>query len=130
MSDFRYVGDVAKVDEELGLVFGFAIVCKIDGEEYFDKQDDHIPESAMLAAATDFMEESRRSGEMHVNKDDGLVVFAFPLTTDIAKGLGITTRRTGLLIGMRPSKAVFEKFRDGTYRQFSIGGALLEDAPA
>jgi hypothetical protein len=36
--------EVLKVDESLGLVLGWAIVCKKDGCDYFDLQEDHIPE--------------------------------------------------------------------------------------
>ena len=48
----RGYAEIKKVDEELGLVMGFAIICKIDGEPYFDTQGDHIPEDSMLKAAT------------------------------------------------------------------------------
>ncbi len=119
-----------KVDETLGLVFGFAIVCKEDGEPYFDKQDDHIPEDAMLKAAAEFMEDSRVASEMHDGSDIGRVVFAFPLTEDIAKSLDITTSRTGLLIAMKPAADVLEKFVSGEYTGFSIGGVRLEDEDA
>ena len=80
----QLVSEVAKVDEELGLVFGYAIVCKQDGEPYFDLQDEHIPEDAMLKAALDFMENSQIAREMHgttpdgTRKQAGTVVFAFP----------------------------------------------------
>lgn len=118
---------ILKVDEALGLVFGYAIVCKEDGEPYFDVQDDHIPEASMLAAATDFMLQSRVAKEMHTGDGVGQVVFAFPLTEEIAKSLDIVTPRTGLLIAMKPAADVLEKFRDGTYTGFSIGGVRIED---
>ena len=116
---------VAKVDSELGLVFGFAIVCKRDGQDYFDLQGDHIPEAAMLKAAADFMLHSRVSGDMH-ERSDGTVVFAFPLTTDIAEALDLSTKQTGLLIAIKPSSDVLGKFRSGEYTGFSIGGQYGE----
>lgn len=119
--------EVVKVDESLGLVFGFAIVCKQDGEEYYDLQDDHIPEDAMLKAASDFMQNSRVADDMHDGVGMGTVVFAFPLTGDIAKALDIQTRQTGLLIAMKPSSEVLAKFVDGTYTGFSIGGRRIKD---
>lgn len=122
----KYFG-VSKVDEALGLVFGFAIVCKQDGDEYFDLQDDHIPEDAMLKAAMDFMLNSRVADDMHDGVEMGKVVFAFPLTEDIAKALDIQTRQTGLLIAMQPNEDVLEKFKDGTYTGFSIGGRRIRD---
>jgi Putative phage serine protease XkdF len=122
--------NVVKVDDALGLVFGYAIICKRDGSDYFDLQDDHIPEDAMLKAAADFMLHSRMSKDMHEGDQDGHIVFAFPLTTDIAKALGIVTKDTGLLIAMKPSAEVLAKFKDGTYTGFSIGGSRLKDEAA
>lgn len=124
---------LVKVDPGLGLVFGFAVVSTLGGEPYFDTQGDHVTEDAMLKAATDFMVNSRVSADMHARtKDekavvpDGTVVFAFPLTTEIAKALDIKTEKTGLLIAMKPSAGVLAKFKDGTYTGFSIGGAYGE----
>ncbi len=117
--------EVCKVDPELGLVFGFAIICKVDGVNYFDTQGDHIPERAMLKASMAFMKSERTSTDMHEG-DDGQVVFAFPLTAEVAKALEIETEKTGLLIAMQPSPEVFAKFKDGTYTGFSIGGSYGE----
>jgi hypothetical protein len=121
---------VIKVDKQLGLVFGFAIVSKQDGADYFDLQGDHIPEGAMLEAATDFMLHSRMAKEMHRGSEKGTVVFAFPLTTEIAKALDIATKTTGLLIAMKPTAEVLGKFADGTYTGFSIGGSRVTDEAA
>lgn len=115
-----------KVDSNLGLVFGFAIVSTLDGEPYFDKQGDHIPEEAMLKAATDFMENSRVAKEMHAGEPVGSIVFAYPLTKEIAKALDIETKQTGLLIAMKLNEEGLAKFKDGTYTGFSIGGAYGE----
>jgi hypothetical protein len=125
---------VLKVDESLGLVFGFAIVCKQDGEDYIDLQDDHIPEDVMLKSATEFMSDSRVAADMHQWDENGSpiktgsVVFAFPLTTDIAKSLNIETKQTGLLIAMKPDSAeTLQKFANGTYKGFSIGGSATKE---
>lgn len=127
MTSFRTDVEVAKVDEALGLVFGFAIVCKVDGEPYVDVQNDHIPEDAMLKAGADFMLNSRVAKEMHEGDKIGDVVFAFPLTEDIAKALDIATKKTGLLIAMKPSAGVLAKFKSGELAGFSIGGRRIKD---
>lgn len=123
---------VTKVDSALGLVFGWAIVCKIDGEPYFDLNIDrdtgkrvpeHIPENAMLKASTDFMLNSRVGNEMHDGPDTGTYVFAWPLTEEIAKAMGIQSAQTGLMIAYKPTPEVLKKFEDGTYRGFSIEGS-------
>lgn len=119
---------VLKVDEELGIVFGWAIICKENGTEYFDTQDDHIPESSMLKAAADFMAHSRVLGDMHQKNEGGAVVFCFPMTEDIALAFGMVTKVTGLMIGVKPQNAeTLAKFKSGEYTGFSIGGRRLAD---
>lgn len=133
---FELSAKVAKVSEEIGVVFGWAIVCKIDGEEYFDlnrdpdtgeAKPDHIPESTMLKAAADFMANSRMAKEMHTGEHRGEYLFALPLTTDIAKALGLSTNKTGLIVGLKPDAAMLEKFKSGELGGFSIGGGRIED---
>lgn len=127
-NNFELHAEVSKVDEALGLVMGYAIVCTEDDEPYFDVQGDHIPEDAMLKAALDFMENSRLAKEMHSGEGKGTVVFAFPLTGDIAKAFDIETGRTGLIIAIRPDDdEMLRKFRDGELTGFSIGGKRVLD---
>jgi hypothetical protein len=114
--------DVAKVDEELGIVFGFSIVCKEDGEDYYDTQNDNIPEPVMLKSTFAYMSGDRIAKDSHRGRAIGQVVFGFPLTGEIAKALDIQTARTGFLIGMRPRSDVMAKFKAGDYTGFSIGG--------
>lgn len=122
-----FKAESVSIDEQLGLVFGYGIVCKINGEPYFDSQGDHIPEDAMLKAATDFMQHSRVALEMHRGDKIGDVVFSFPLTTDIAKALGIKTPKTGWLVAIKPPKDVLAKYKSGEYTGFSIGGQRVVD---
>lgn len=122
---------VLKVDDGLGMVLGWAIVCSEDGVPYFDTQDDHIPEASMLKAAADFMENSRVLGDMHQRAEGGQVLFAFPMTEEIAKAYGFTVKTTGLMIGVKPAnKETLEKYRSGEYTGFSIGGRRLLDEDA
>ncbi len=115
------------------MVFGFAVVCTVDGEPYIDLQKDYITDEAMLDASVDFAKSAQIAGDMHLRDEngdkieDGLVVFMFPLTEDIAKAMGITSSRTGLMVGMKPSAETLAKFVDGTYTGFSIGGSYIEN---
>jgi hypothetical protein len=52
-----------------------------------------------------------------------MIVHSFPLTTDIAKALEITTRKTGWLVAMKPNAGVLAKFASKEYKGFSIGGS-------
>lgn len=125
--DKEFAAKVIKVDSGLGLVFGWAIVCKQDGEDYFDTQEDHIPEDAMLTSATDFMLNARVAKDMHAGDQIGPIVFAWPMTADIAKAMGVETNTTGLMIAMKPPAGILEKYRNGEYTGFSIGGRRVVD---
>lgn len=114
---------VQKVDSNLGLVLGWAIICKDAGQDYFDLQGDHIPEDVMLKASTEFMENSRAAKAMHAGPDRGSILFAFPMTTEIAKAYGIDTGgKTGLMVAAKFDEGVLAKFDSGEYTGFSIGG--------
>lgn len=117
--------EIAKVDEELGLVFGFAIVSEQNGKPYIDLQDDYIPPEAMLKAATGFMEQSRQADDSHDSVSHGQIVHSLPLTKEIAESLGIESDRTGWIVGMKPSPEVFELYKSGERKGFSIGGVRL-----
>jgi hypothetical protein len=82
---------VCKVSKRLGLVFGYAIVCKVRNEagqleDYYDSgsidpddgkaYSDHIPEDVMLESASDFMKSQRVATEDHEREldDDGNLV--------------------------------------------------------
>jgi hypothetical protein len=117
-----------KADDNLGLIFGWAIVSSENGEPYYDTQGDHIPEDAMLSAAADFMLSNRSMKVMHEGKKAGSVVFAWPMTEEIARAMGISGERTGLMIAVKPDNPnVLARFRDKQYTGFSIGGTRLID---
>lgn len=123
---------VTKVEESLGLVFGWAIICKINGEDHFDRQNDHIPEDEMLRASTEFMLGDRVNGDMHLEDENGDVVkagkiaFAWPMTEEIAKAFNLDSTQTGLMIAAKiDDPEVLKKFEDGTYTGFSIGGKAM-----
>lgn len=133
------VSDVLSVDEEQGVVIGWAIVCTQDGEPYYDLNVDvdgvhkgkavpeHITEDCMFKAAAEAVSEGLLAGnEMHSGPDSGHYVFLLPLTTEIAKALDITTKRTGLIVGYKPEPDVLAKFKNGTYTGFSIEGERVE----
>jgi len=142
LTEKRIQARVAKVEPELGIVFGWAIISKVKGKDYYDTQGDHIPEYSMLRAAAGFMRGNRTAGNMHrvvspayraaeigdKVQTIGIVLFAFPLTTDIAKQMDIKADFTGLMIGMKVHDSkVLDKFKSGEYTGFSIGGRRLKD---
>jgi len=119
---FHTVIKVASVDQSLGLVIGFGLICKVKGEDYYDLAGDHISEEEMLKAALDFAQNSRVAKEMHQGEPQGSVPMLFPLTTDIAKALGLETDQTGLIIAMKPAPELLAKFVSGELTEFSLAG--------
>lgn len=133
------VNEKVNVDAEHGLVFGFAIVCTKDGEDYYDLNIDtdglhkgkavpeHITEDCMFKAFVDAASTGSQmpGNDMHAGPDSGTYHALFPLTAEIAKALDITTSRTGLLCVYKPEPHVLAKFKDGTYTGFSIEGARV-----
>jgi len=125
---FRTDTSVTKVDRNLGLVLGWAIVSKVDGQPYFDTQGDHIPEESMLKASTEFMQSARTAKAMHSGEQRGSIVFAWPMTEEIAKAYGIDTGgKYGLMVAAKFDDDTLAKFADGSYTGFSIGGLRGED---
>lgn len=136
---------IVKVDTGHGLVFGFAIVSKVrnaDGEleDYYDLNIDndgvhkgkrvgeHITEDAVVECFAEATAAgvTLAGNEMHAGDDTGHFPGMFPLTEEIAKALGIETKRTGLLVAYKPEPDVLEKFRKGEYTGFSIEGGRIE----
>lgn len=127
---------IAKVDEGLGLVFGWAIVCKVNGEPYFDTQGDHVPEDVMLRESLRYMKGARVAGKMHEQDGEngavcyGQVPFAWPATEEVQDAFGESATITGLKIGMLPDDPeMIAKFKSGEFTGFSIGGFRVVDEP-
>jgi len=133
MTNFQADTQILKVDDDRGLIFGFAVVCKVGGEDFYDLDNEHITEDAMFDAANDFALSKRTACVMHARDaqgapvPDGGVIHTFPLTSEIAKALGIQTSQTGLLVALKPdSQETLDKARSGEYTGFSIGGEIIE----
>lgn len=115
--------ELFKTDDELRLVFGFASVIEKDGVTVTDTQNDVIETSELLRSTTAYMEKSREGKMMHAGGKIGEVVHSFPLTSDIAKSLGIHTSQFGWIVGMRvDSDKVWDMVKKGELQSFSIGG--------
>jgi hypothetical protein len=112
-----------KVDDGLGLVFGWGMICTEKGADHFDLQGDHIPHSVMLDSVSDFMGSARVAKDMHTGEQIGMIVHSMPLTDEIAKAFGIQTEKTGWMVAFKPDSAAdLHAFRTGARKGFSIGG--------
>lgn len=120
---------VFKVDDALGIVFGFGLICsKVENGQvvkFYDSDNQYISEQTMLKATAEFMESERINNNDHTpgdTADVGVVVFSFPLTQDIAKSMGIQSDFYGWMVGVKPDAETLTKFQTGEYTGFSIEG--------
>lgn len=120
--------EVVKTDASRRLVFGYLLVCKVDGEEYHDLDGSAMPEDVMLDAALDWAKTVKPADVMHEGGNVGTHPFLFPLTTEVAKAYGFDNPpKTGLMIAQQVDAATFERFESGELTGFSVdGGGMVE----
>lgn len=124
-TQFEKTGEFHKTSG--GIAYGWAVVSTIDGTPYQDLQGDYIPADTIPDVAADFMARARVGKDMHAGDQVADVIFAWPATDEINKGVEYSGRKTGLLIGWRPyDKALLDKIAAGERVGFSIGGELHE----
>lgn len=113
-----------KASDELGLAFFWAFTStEKSGEAHYDHHGDQVAaDDTMVAAAMEFMESGGAVDEMHDYEQKSRVVFAMPMTPEIAKAYGIETKTTGLMVAIKCSKEQLAKLKDGTYTGVSIAG--------
>lgn len=110
------------------LIFGWAIVCTVDGVEHYDCYDTHVPEQEMFNAAVDFYTNRRVGKQNHEGKLAGTVDYSLPLTREIASIYGMASNMTGWMIAWRPFNSdVVGQFRRGELRGFSIAGTAVHE---
>jgi hypothetical protein len=114
---------VLKVNEEQGLVYGWAYISTEDGKLLVDTQGDSIEPIEMEKMATNFMLNSRSAKVMHKGENVGTFVHSLPLTNDIMKAFDIYSDREGWIVAMKPdNEDVMKAYKSGEYTGFSIGG--------
>ena len=115
--------DIVGTEEEQRLVWGWGSVTMLEDSELVDLHNDVIESDELVRAASVFMEEIRTAKVMHQGAAVGLVLHSLPLTYELAKTLGLTTRQEGWIVGVKVfSDEVWERVKSGELGAFSIGG--------
>lgn len=120
---FEMRARVSKLDDSLGLVFGYAFSSSLDGGKtpHVDYQDDAI-DPDFLKTVTEFIEAGGKTDVNHNFADDGKIVFAWPLTPEINEAMGIKSDVVGLAVAVKPSPETYKRFQSGELTGFSIAG--------
>lgn len=116
---------VSKVDDELGVVFGWASVSvKADGQPLEDLQGDIIDPLDLEKAAYDFVLYARGLDEMHEGKIRGQMVESLFVSPEKLKAMGLTATKkapqVGWWVGFKPDADVLQKVKAGQLGMFSI----------
>lgn len=118
--------EIVKVDKRLGIAVGWALITATDDgagfQPYYDLHNEHCPDDVAEAAFAKFAEGERTLLFDHSGKARGRCLWIFPLTAEIAKSLNITTKTTGVLIGVKPDDpSTLDRFGVDLHG-FSVGG--------
>jgi hypothetical protein len=118
--------DIAKMDEEQHLVFGWANVS-IDenGDVPLDWQGDITSPQVLEKAAYKYVLKNKGTGEMHQGESVGYLVESVMMTKQKMASMGIPEGVVpeGWWVGFFvPDDDVVAKIKDGSYKMFSIQG--------
>lgn len=134
--DFEFVIDIEKADPDKQMIFGWASITHVNGQEIVDKQGDAIQlmdnpadgSKGLESAAYDFVLYSRTHGEMHDNIGTGKLVESIVFTPEKA-ALGLVAKNEkgeticGWWTGFRVDNAgTWASHKRGELPEFSIGG--------
>lgn len=122
-TDIRFETEIAKLDQDQRLVYGWATIYRQNGQPVIDRQGDQISEAEVVKMAHRFVDEARIAKAMHQGQTVGSVVESLVLTEAIQKALGIDLGKAGWFIGMHiDDDAAWQKVKTGEWRTLSIGG--------
>lgn len=123
--EYSLTAKVAKLDESLGVVFGYAVASTVDGgrSPHIDLQGDAVVGGdELIKVALGFAEAGAQSDVMHDCIKDGWVPFVMPLNAETKRAFQLTGDVEGIAIGMKPSTETFKRFQSGELAAFSIYG--------
>lgn len=128
---FRAEVSVAKTDPDQRLVYGWVSIIEDQyGNPITDSQGDLLSEEDLLAAAHDFMKESREGGVDHKRITGiGTVVESIVYTRELKAKLGLPpTFPTGWFIGVKvDDEDTWRRVKAGELKAFSIGGTGVRE---
>jgi uncharacterized protein YndB with AHSA1/START domain len=124
MPDFVATGEVAKVDDEERLVFGWAYIDRDSSGNFVnDISKQNAPIHEVEKAAYPFVLTSRTGGEMH-RRNVAKLVESVVFTPEKIEQMGISGAPQGWWVGFKvEDDDAWEGVKSGRLAMFSIGGS-------
>jgi hypothetical protein len=101
--DTTLTGEILKVDEEQGRVYGWAYVFSKNGEQVEDHSGDVVdtPETRrrLENAYVGYVKDHRTGDLDHETFGVSKLIMSAFMTQDLAKSLGMTTEKEGIMVG-------------------------------
>jgi hypothetical protein len=124
--------DIAKLDVDRRLAFGWAYVADDDGHVVMDHSGDFVDKAALPDledAAYEYVLHSREGDEMHVRTSGvAKLIESVLVTPDKLAAMGLTGTRTGWWVGFKVvDSSVWAKVKAGEYPAFSIRGIGVKE---
>ena len=120
---FQRTGQIAKVDEDQRLVFGWASAATQGDEAVVDSQRDTIETAELEKAAYDFVLRARIGGDMHERVGVGILVESMVFSKEKQDALGIDLGFEAWWVGFYiPDDEIWNLIKQGQRPMFSIGG--------
>jgi cation transport regulator ChaB len=120
--------EIQKSDDELRVVYGWASVVENADQTVVDWHDDVITVDDIVAAAHDYVTNSRKAKVMHNGGAIGHVVESLVFTKEIQDALKINLGKVGWFIGMKiTDDEYYSRVKSGDYKMFSIGGRGMRE---
>lgn len=121
--------NIAKLDLDRQMVWGWASVATKRGVPVQDWQGDIVDILEVSKAAHDFMINQRMGGTMHKRMGTGTIVESIIFDKALQDALRIDLGQEGWFIGVQVAdKDTWEGVKSGKYAAFSIGGSGVREA--
>jgi hypothetical protein len=117
---------ISKRDDDKRQVFGWASVVELDGQPVIDLQGDYATIDVIEKAAYDYVQSSRRGGDMHQpGSNVSSMIESFMVTVEKKAALGLPdSTPTGWWVGFAVNDdATWQLVKEGKRPEFSIHGS-------
>jgi len=123
MDKVNISAEIISKNEDQQIIYGWASVIEVDGEQVVDSQNDIIKIDELTKAAHAFVSDARLAKTMHAGEGIGEIVESIVFAPDVQKSLGIDLGKVGWFIGMKVNDSdVWKRVKSGELAAFSIGG--------